>query len=146
MSAAFIPQAAAIPVYFGRICLVNSSSCRGWVIPKGRIEPFQSVRQTALQEAWEEAGLRGFVDEAPIGAFHYKKNGSDYRATVFIMQVTRVESTWPEDHRRMRRWVLPSDANQFIQVAGMRRVIGRIAALLECPTRTRGNLLQTVST
>src|SRR5262245_801088 len=68
-----IAQAAAIPIDDGRICLVNSSSGRGWVIPKGHIEPDQTARDTALQEAWEEAGLRGVLNRAPVAPINTKR-------------------------------------------------------------------------
>ena len=54
-----IPQAAAIPVHEGRICLVTAASGNGWVIPKGCQEAGHTGRQTAEQETWEEAGLKG---------------------------------------------------------------------------------------
>ena len=126
-----IAQASAIPLdpASGRICLVNSSSGRGWVIPKGHIEPGQSARETALQEAWEEAGLLGVLENAPVGSYRYEKNGATYRVLVFLMRVTEAAATWPEDHRRLRRWIYPSQIAQFVQAPGMRRVLGRIQEL-----------------
>src|SRR5262245_10997818 len=102
-AAPMFSQAAAIPIADGHICLVNSSSGRGWVIPKGHIEANQTARETALQEAWEEAGLRGVLGCAPVGSYRYEKNGATYRVAVFLMQVTEAAATWPEDHRRKRR-------------------------------------------
>jgi 8-oxo-dGTP pyrophosphatase MutT (NUDIX family) len=124
MPASPIAQAAAIPIdEDGRICLVNSSSGRGWIIPKGHIEPNQTERKTALQEAWEEAGLRGIVDDEPVDSYEYEKNGATYRVVVFLMRVTEAAATWPEDDRRTRRWIRPHEIEQLVQVAGMRRVL-----------------------
>jgi 8-oxo-dGTP pyrophosphatase MutT (NUDIX family) len=124
-----IAQAAAIPVASGRICLVNSRSGNGWVIPKGHIDPGQTARETALEEAWEEAGLLGQLERAPVGTYLYEKNGRSYRVTVFLMHVTKAASAWPEDHRRTRRWIYPDEIEEFIHVPGMRRVLGRVSAL-----------------
>jgi 8-oxo-dGTP pyrophosphatase MutT (NUDIX family) len=123
-----IAQAAAIPIdpISGRVCLVTSSSGKGWVIPKGHIEPGQSARATALHEAWEEAGLLGALDKDPVGSYLYEKNGASYRVLVFLMRVTEIASSWPEIHRRTRRWLPLDQTAQFVQVTGMRRILGRV--------------------
>ena len=69
----YVRQAAAIPLRNGRICLVTSSNGKRWVIPKGLIEPNQSAGECALQEAWEEAGLTGVLQQEPIGSYVYEK-------------------------------------------------------------------------
>ncbi len=71
----FIRQAAALPVRNGKVCLVTSSNGKRWVIPKGLIEPGQTAGETALQEAWEEAGLVGVLEPDPIGSFS-TRNGA----------------------------------------------------------------------
>src|SRR5262245_45695125 len=121
-----IAQAAAIPVHSGRICLVNSSSGRGWVIPKGHIEPGHTAHEAALQEAWEEAGLVGTLHATPVGSYQYKKNGLTYRVIVFLMQVTKAAAAWPENHRRRRCWIRPDQIDEFVHVPGMRRLLGQI--------------------
>jgi 8-oxo-dGTP pyrophosphatase MutT (NUDIX family) len=121
-----IPQAAAIPIEDGRICVVNSTSGRGWVIPKGHIEQGQTARETALQEAWEEAGLRGVIEERSVDSYQYKKNGATYQVDVFLMQVTDAAENWPEDHRRSRLWIRPEEIDKFVQVDGMRRILRRL--------------------
>src|SRR5262249_21326344 len=99
-----ISQAAAAPFLWGRICLVNSRRGNGWVMPKGHIETGDTPQETALQEAWEEAGLKGSVHEL-LGSCEYQKNDATYRVMVFVMEVTQVAAVWPEDDRRIRRWV-----------------------------------------
>jgi 8-oxo-dGTP pyrophosphatase MutT (NUDIX family) len=115
----------------GRICLVNSRSGRGWVIPKGHIEPGDTARETALREAWEEAGLVGRLHDKPVGSYQYEKNGALYRVVVFLMEVTEVATAWPEDHRRTRRWIHPKQIEHFVEVPGMRRVLSRVDDLDE---------------
>jgi 8-oxo-dGTP pyrophosphatase MutT (NUDIX family) len=118
-----ILQAAAIPMRDGRVCLVNSSSGRGWVIPKGHIEVGQTARETALQEAWEEAGLDGILEDRRVGSYRYEKNGNLYHVTAFLMHVTTAANVWPEVHRRQRRWINLGSAQRFVQVPGLRRVL-----------------------
>src|SRR5438552_861734 len=79
-----ILQAGAIPIRNSEICLITSSSGKRWVIPKGCLEPGKTVGDIALQEAWEEAGLRGTLRPQPVGSYLYKKYGDNYHVTVFI--------------------------------------------------------------
>lgn len=86
-------QAAAIP--FRRdgerlsFCLVTTSGGGKWTFPKGIIEPGATVRETALKEAFEEAGLHGTLVGDPIGSFEQTKWGDTFSVEVYLMDVTR---------------------------------------------------------
>lgn len=130
----YIRQAAAIPAQAGKICLVTSRSGKRWVVPKGVIEPGQTAEETALQEAWEEAGLVGVLKPQPVGSYVYEKWGSTCMVTVFLMQVTKIASQWPEQDSRQREWLAFADALDRIGDPGLGDIIrdnfgGRIAAL-----------------
>src|SRR5262245_42443065 len=96
------PQAAAIPLLDGKVCLVLSSNGRRWVLPKGWIDEGQSAGETALQEAWEEAGLLGRLSRKPVGAYRYDKAGRPCHVIVFQLDVTEVAAVWPESGWRCR--------------------------------------------
>lgn len=115
----FIRQAAALPLKDGRVCLVTSSNGKRWVIPKGLIDPGQTAGETALQEAWEEAGLVGALRPEPLGSYLYEKWGGICHVTVFFMEVTEVAQEWPERLQRQRAWVSPFDALDRIQDQGL---------------------------
>jgi len=119
----FIRQAAALPVRNGKVCLVTSSNGKRWVIPKGLIEPGQSAGETALQEAWEEAGLVGVLDPEPLGSFLYDKWCGTCHVIVFLMQVTEVAQNWPEGDFRQRSWVSPAGALERIDDAGLADIV-----------------------
>src|SRR5262245_58082372 len=114
-----IPQAAAIPVRSGKVCLVTSSSGRRWVIPKGCMEPGKTAGEIALQEAWEEAGLVGVLQRDPVGSYLYEKWGSLHLVTVFVMHVTEDAEDWPERAIRQRTWVSPAEAVIRIEERGL---------------------------
>ncbi len=116
-------QAAAIPIWSGRVCLVRSSSGRRWVVPKGRIERGDTAAETALKEAWEEAGLKGIVHEEPLGNYHYEKCGRLCHVTVFLMEVTQAATAWPESTWRSRRWFRPAQAMACIEEPGLRNLL-----------------------
>lgn len=118
-----IRQAAVIAVYRGRICLITSSSGRHWLLPKGHLEHGWKLGETALQEAWEEAGLVGELAEGSVGQYRFKKLGREYRVVVFWMEVTKVRRHWPEQDRRRRRWLWPSEALSRIDHAPLRKIV-----------------------
>lgn len=119
----FIRQAAALPVKNGRVCLVTSSNGKRWVIPKGLIEPGQTAGETALVEAWEEAGLVGALHPEPIGSYVYQKWGGVCHVTVFFMEVTEVAQDWPERDLRQRTWLGPNSAVERIEETGLAEVL-----------------------
>jgi 8-oxo-dGTP pyrophosphatase MutT (NUDIX family) len=121
-------QAAVIPIRAGRVCLVLSSSGKRWVVPKGRIERGQAAGETALQEAWEEAGLVGTLHHEPVGSYLYKKAGTICHVTVFVMHVIEAAQDWPERARRMRRWLRPARAQTRIEDASLRKLLTQVLA------------------
>lgn len=119
----FVRQAAALAVRNGRVCLVTSSNGKRWVIPKGLIEPGQTAGETALQEAWEEAGLVGTLEAEPLGSFLYDKWCGTCHVTVFLLNVTRVAQQWPEGDCRQRIWVSPAGALERIADPGLADIV-----------------------
>src|SRR6478735_2618170 len=119
----FVRQAAVLPVRNGRVCLVTSSNGKRWVIPKGQIEPGQTAGETALQEAWEEAGLVGTLRQEPIGSFVYEKGCGVCHVTVFAMDVTEMKQAWPERDMRQRIWTTPATAIERLDDAGLVEIV-----------------------
>lgn len=103
-------QAAVLPLWCGKVCLVTSSSGRRWVLPKGTVEAGWTPNECAVQEAWEEAGLIGDLEPRPVGQYEHLKEGLLCRVTVFRMQVTKVLDDWPERELRRRAWLAPAEA------------------------------------
>jgi 8-oxo-dGTP pyrophosphatase MutT (NUDIX family) len=121
-----IQQAAAIPLWAGRVCLITSRRGKHWVIPKGCQEPDRTPGQTALQEAWEEAGLVGFLEEQPVGSYRYTKSGELYHVTVFLMHVTEMAKNWPEVNLRQRIWVAEDKAHKRVEPDGLRDLMRKM--------------------
>ena len=126
-----VRQAGVIPIKDGRICLVMSSSGKRWVIPKGCIEHGQPAGVTALQEAWEEAGLVGILKRQPVGSYVYEKADQTCHVTVFFMEVTEVTSSWPERTRRLRRWFSPERALERIEDEGLQQILWKVFSMEE---------------
>src|SRR5688500_6320593 len=81
-----ILQAGAIPFRRGEcrteFCLITSSSGGRWGFPKGIIESGDTAQGTALQEAFEEAGLHGRIIGDALGSYRYEKWGSELVVTM----------------------------------------------------------------
>lgn len=96
------------------ILLITSSNGR-WIIPKGWPIEGLSPPDSAAQEAWEEAGVRGDVALESVGVFHtdkVRKSGNIKRleVQVFPLAVTEMAASWPEATRRERRWAPQAEA------------------------------------
>lgn len=109
---ATITQAIAIPYRLTskdqvRFCTVTSNKKQIWIFPKGIVNSGETPEQTALKEAFEEAGLHGELDPQLLGSFTKKKWGRDVQTYVYLMRVTQVDDVWQESYKRRRRWQSP---------------------------------------
>ena len=107
--AGFPQQAAVLAVRKGgaevEVCLIRRRDRGAWGIPKGFIESGDSREQTALNEAWEEAGIRGQLVGEAIGTYEYAKLGTRLTVAVYVMRVVEELAEWPEMRLRHRKWV-----------------------------------------
>lgn len=102
------------------ILLITSRTTRRWIVPKGWPMPDRTPAEAALQEAYEEAGVRGTVSNRCIGVFSYMKNISDgidipCVAMVFPVQVKTLTSRFPERKQRRREWFSRKKAAALVQ-------------------------------
>ena len=111
---AYIRQAAALAVRNGRVCLVTSRNGKRWVIPKGLIEPNQTAGETALQEAWEEAGISGRLVGRSLGTYQYDKWDATFEVTLYLMEVLEQHPRWLEAGYRERRWTSFDEAASLL--------------------------------
>jgi 8-oxo-dGTP pyrophosphatase MutT (NUDIX family) len=126
-----------VPLQVGAICrdpatgdvlLVTSRGTGRWVIPKGWPMEGRSLAGAAAQEAWEEAGIRGHVDEAELGRFTYDKDQDEgfsvpVEVRVFLLHVEAAADDFPETRQRRRRWFTPADAARMVVEPGLRRLL-----------------------
>ena len=113
----------------GREVLLVTSSHGRWILPKGWPIEGKTGGETALQEAWEEAGVKsGKVDKAPVGTYPTIKrtdNGPELpcEMTVYAVKVKDVANDYPEAHRRDRRWVSLDEACELVDDDGLRDIL-----------------------
>ncbi|MCV9966753.1 NUDIX domain-containing protein [Pararhizobium sp. BT-229] len=87
--------------------LVSSRRTGRWGLPKGHLEASETSRQAAEREAFEEAGVRGIVDEVPFGSFLYSKGtpGRTCRVTAHVLRTKSESTSFPERQIRTLKWV-----------------------------------------
>jgi 8-oxo-dGTP pyrophosphatase MutT (NUDIX family) len=96
-----------------QFCLVTSTRGR-WIFPKGYIDPGEDSEETALKEAYEEAGVRGELVGSPIGSYRASKKCHDMTVEVHLLEVHHVDDAWPESVMRQRRWVSAREAREML--------------------------------
>ena len=123
----YFRQSAVVPFRFRwngpEILLITSRKKKRWIVPKGVVELDLSAQDSALLEAFEEAGLRGRVVGPALGRYSYEKWGGICTVEVFPMRVTETLADWPERDFRSRCWLAPA-------VAARRADNPRVAAMI----------------
>lgn len=132
----YVKQSAVVPFRKRKknleVMLITSRDTGRWVLPKGHVEGNLSAAKSAEKEAYEEAGIKGFVHKSKIGTYEYAK--SEYsedklcRVKVFPMEVHKELSKWPEQNERTRMWVKPKEASKLVHeddLAAILRKLGK---------------------
>ena len=131
--APIIAQAGCVP--FRRVgqrvevVLVTSRFTGQWIVPKGRVEPGEEARVTALRETGEEAGLRGEVRWA-LGSFDQPRGHAVARIEAYALEVVEVLDEWPERHERKRAWFELEHALGFVDRPEVRAMLQALAELV----------------
>jgi 8-oxo-dGTP pyrophosphatase MutT (NUDIX family) len=95
--------------------LVTSRTSKHWLLPKGWPIPGKSGLESALQEAFEEAGIQAKGPDAPIGRYAFIKvlhDATELPCTMAVFAVGNVEelAEWPEKGQRDRMWFTQAEA------------------------------------
>lgn len=95
-----------------KVVMVTNKKGDAWIFPKGQREDNLSVREAALQEALEEAGLHGSIVGQPVVVPYVKENKT---ASVFLfpMRIEEKKKRWDEDSQRERASVKLERARSF---------------------------------
>jgi len=93
-----------------QILMITSRGTGRWIIPKGWPIDGLSAPKGALQEAYEEAGVKGRAFDAPIGFFTYRKDpeargGTPCAVLVYPVKVKTLLDSYPEAGQRKRKWL-----------------------------------------
>ena len=112
-----------------KVLMITSRGTGRWIIPKGWPIEGKSAPAAAMQEAWEEAGVRrGEIAPEPVGHYDYDKHLDDgtsvpIEALVFRLRVERLAESYPEAAERQRRWVDPAQAAAMVDEPELREIL-----------------------
>ena len=112
------------------MCLIRRKGSKTWGIPKGVVDRGDTREETALNEAWEEAGLKGRLLGDAIGTYKYRKWDRTLRVAVYIMEVLDQADTWDEADFRERRWTSFEKAEARLTRHPVRPLLKRARSLL----------------
>ena len=92
-----------------RVLLITSRRTKRWILPKGWPENGMTPGESAANEAMEEAGVTGKLNERPLGVYYYNKNvddGENYPCivTVYALKVKNTWTDYQEKSERRRKW------------------------------------------
>lgn len=115
------------------VLLVTSRDTGRWIVPKGWLIDGLSAAQSAMREAWEEAGVRGDPKKARLaGQFRYDKaldGGREVpvRADLYEVRVggSDIRNHFPEERQRMRIWVTPGKAAGLVEEPELQDILRR---------------------
>lgn len=112
----------------GREVLLVTSSTGRWILPKGWPMAGRTLAGASLQEAWEEAGVRGTVSEEHVGCYSYEKitasgKPKPCRVCVYHVEVDGLAKTYPEVDKRKRKWMPPAKAAEAVAEPELRALL-----------------------
>lgn len=106
-----------------QFCLITSLGKGNWGFPKGSIEFEETPDDTAVREAWEEAGIVGRLIEPALGEYEFDRLGQRIKVTVWLLEIARILPDWPESQLRQRCLVSASEAKQLLTNDTLKRFI-----------------------
>lgn len=93
-----------------QILLISTRSGNNWTIPKGIIEDSLEDSESAIKEAFEEAGLIGNIDETITWQFRFRKWGGICDVKLYPMIIDKELDEYPENEIREKKWLSVKDA------------------------------------
>ena len=131
-------QVGALPLRLAKdgapeVLLLTSRTTKRWVIPKGWTMRKLTLGQAAEREAYEEAGLVGWIyGEDAVGRYEYEKqfDGGDTRMVgvdVFLLMVSGQMDAWPEQAERETAWFEPEQAARLVAEADLAEIICQVS-------------------
>lgn len=119
------------------VLIITSRATGRWIVPKGWTKLAVEPHVVAAEEAYEEAGLEGEVENQPVGSYHYVKRLHALsfvrcKVDVYPMQVTEDRSDWPEKAQRTLAWLSPSEAASRLSDRDLAKIVVDFAKDKHC--------------
>jgi len=110
------------------ILVITSRDTGRWVIPKGWPMQGKQAHEVAEREAYEEAGVKGKVQRAAVGAYVYQKrmdHGLEIscKVQVHALEVEAFCKKFPEKGTRRLEWVDYKEAAKRVAEPSLKELI-----------------------
>ncbi|WP_254448943.1 NUDIX hydrolase [Thalassococcus sp. S3] len=110
------------------VLLITTRRTGRWILPKGWPMDGMTPAASALQEAWEEAGVVGKGYDRCLGLFSYNKILDQTQtlpcvAMVYPVKVKSLAPRYPEFGQRRRKWFGLKKASQRVMEPELARII-----------------------
>ena len=112
-----------------KVLLITSRDTGRWILPKGWPVEGKDGPGSALQEAWEEAGVsKADIEEEPMGYYEYAKgldNGVSVpvETQVYMTRVRDLKKSYPEVDERERQWFSPGEAANLVDEPDLKEIL-----------------------
>lgn len=106
------------------LVITSQKGSQGMMFPKGGWELDETVKEAALRESFEEAGVMGNV-EHELGKWNFlsKSRGTFYEGYMFPLLVTEQLELWPEKDVRQRIWMSVAEAREACRHGWMKEAL-----------------------
>lgn len=110
------------------VLLLTSRDTGRWVIPKGWPMDGRTAYEVAAREAFEEAGVRGTVENEILGTYSYPKalkNGLSVtcKVQVYALEVVNIAKNFKEKGERKTEWVSCDEAAKRVYEPELREIL-----------------------
>lgn len=111
-----------------QVLMITSRGTQRWIVPKGWPMDGRTPAGSAVQEAWEEAGVRGQSDGRCLGIFSYSKDAENLGALpclamVYAVRVDELADDFPEAGQRQRLWMSRKKAARLVDEPELARIL-----------------------
>tara|TARA_R110000850_G_scaffold276453_1_gene418558 strand:+ start:727 stop:1197 length:471 start_codon:yes stop_codon:yes gene_type:complete len=111
-----------------QILLITSRRRKRWIVPKGWPMDGKTPAQSALTEAWEEAGVAGSASDTCLGVYSYPRLRDDEDLVpclvmLYPVRVTSLKKRYPEVALRRRKWVSRKKAAKMVKHKELEKLI-----------------------
>lgn len=127
------------------VLLITSRDTGRWVIPKGWPIEGKTPAQSAALEAWEEAGVKGQIQDQALGRYTYDKARiprppTPCAVSVFPLRVEGLATKFPEREERRRKWFAAAKAARKVAEPELRTLLAAVGedATLVLPDGLKG--------
>lgn len=130
-----------------QVLLITSRDTGRWIVPKGWPMAGKTPADTAMTEAWEEAGVLGSLETTdPLGFYGYdklrgQKDPIPCIVSVFALRVTQLADKFPERNQRRRKWFDAQKAARKVAEPDLRGLLSQLSLkgqmLVRVPVRKK---------